>query len=319
MIATSDEPSIAPPTSPSADIRCQCAGIAVSPANGKGKVLLISNEVMHYRVPVYNYFHRRFHDYGIEFSVIADRVQKENQTAPEFELREVPWSFGSYRRAIVVAQPVAVMLYLHLRDWILWPLIHWLKLRRIPFAFWTKGGNWDAKDSKLRYEMFNYVHAISDALILYADPCRELIRSRFHFKAFVANNTVNFEDFPVVNETKAEIKQEFGIPFEKIVLFMGQMATGRGRKRVDHLIDIFRNLDRSDIGLILVGQGLSEELKTRLNPRNSRYLGEIHDREHLQISKLCKIADICAIPGHLGLALNQAFYWKVIIRRRVSI
>ena len=269
----------------------------------------MSNQVMHYRVPVYNYFHSRFREYGFEFSVITDCLQKENQKAPAFELRELPFDFFAYRRAINAEQPVAVILYLHLKDLITWPLVHWLKLRQIPFAFWTKGGNWDAKDSKLRYQMFNYIHAMSDALILYAESCREFIKPRFHSKAFVANNTVNFEDFPTVHQGKAEIKREFGIPFEKTVIFMGRMGVGSGRKRVDHLIDIFRGLDRKDIGLVLVGSGLSEELKARMNARNTVYLGEVHDPQDLQISKLCKMADICAIPGHVGLGLNQAFYW----------
>src|SRR5262249_53130942 len=119
----------------------------------------------------------------------------------------------------------------------------------------------------------------------------------------------NFEDYPEVPQSKAEIKQEFGIPFGKIVLFMGRMRASGGRKRVDHLIDVFRGIDRQDIGLVLVGSGLSEELKARMNSRNTVYLGEVHDPNNLQISKLCKMADICAIPGHVGLGLNQAFYW----------
>jgi glycosyltransferase involved in cell wall biosynthesis len=283
--------------------------IAVSEEVGPRKIVLVSNQVMHYRVPVYNYFKTRFREQGFDFSVITDSLQKQNQKPPEFELRELPFEFFAYKRAISAAQPVAVILFLHLKDWITWPLIHWLKLRGIPFAFWTKGGNWDAIDSKLRYEIFNYVHAISDALILYGEPCREFVKPRFQSKAFVANNTVNFEDFPAVQQSKAEIKREFGIPFEKTVLFMGRMGVGDGRKRVDHLIDIFRGLDREDVGLVLVGSGLSEELKARVNGRNTVYLGEVHDPRDLQMSKLCKMADICAIPGHLGLALNQAFYW----------
>ena len=272
-------------------------------------IVLVSNQVMHYRVSVYNYFHRRFREYGFEFSVITDRLQKENQKPLEFALHEVPFDFLKYKRVISAEQPAAVILFLHLKDWITWPLAHWLKFRRIPFAFWTKGGNWDAKNSKLRYQMFNYVHAMSDALILYAESCREFIKPRFQSKAFVANNTVNFEDFPPVHESKAEIKREFGIPFEKTVIFMGRMGEGNGRKRVDHLIDIFRGLDRSGIGLVLVGSGLSEELKARMNTRNTVYLGEVHDPQDLQISKLCKMADVCVIPGHVGLGLNQAFYW----------
>lgn len=275
----------------------------------RANVLLISNEVMHYRVPVYNYFHNRFREYGYELSVMTDSLQKQNQRTLEFELQEVPFRFLEYKRKINELQPAAVILYLHLKDLIIWPLIHWLKLRRIPFAFWTKGGNWDAKDSKVRYEMFNYVHAMSDGLILYSESCRDFIKRRHHHKSFVANNTINFGDFPVVPESKAEIKREFGIPFEKSVMFMGRMGAAKGRKRVDHLVDIFREIDRKGVGLVLVGSGLSDELKARINPQNTIYLGEVHDPEDRQISKLCKMADVCAIPGHVGLGLNQAFYW----------
>jgi glycosyltransferase involved in cell wall biosynthesis len=285
------------------------ADLALTENGRTRKILLISNEVMHYRVSVYNYFNRRFREYGFEFAVLTDRLQEQNQKAPQFEAREIPFDFLAYRRAINAANPAAVILFLHLKDLIIWPLIHWLKLRGIPFAFWTKGGNWDAKDSKLRYEMFNYVHALSDALILYTDTCKEYVKPRFRAKAFVASNTVNFEDYPLVNQTKAEIKREFGIPFDKTVIFMGRMGVGSGRKRVDHLIDIFRGLDRNDVGLVLVGSGLSGELKARMNTRNTVYLGEVHDPENLQISKLCKMADLCAIPGHVGLGLNQALYW----------
>jgi len=287
---------------------CRLQGL-VAPRERPATVLLISNQVMHYRIPVYNYFHRRFLEYGFEFTALTDRLQKENQRPLEFRLREVPFNFLAYKQIIGQEQPAAVILFLHLKDWIIWPLIHWLKLRRIPFAFWTKGGNWDAKDSKLRYQMFNYVHGMSDALILYADACREFIKPRFRSKAFVANNTINFQDFPEVRESKVDIKREFGIPFEKTVIFMGRMGAGNGRKRVDHLIDIFRGLDRQDVGLVLVGSGLSGELKARLNARNTVYLGEIHDPQDLQISKLCKMADVCVIPGHVGLGLNQAFFW----------
>ena len=285
------------------------SGFETATRRGEKRVLLVSNQVMHYRVSVYNYFHRRFRESGFEFSVITDRLQGESQRALEFELQELPFHFFQYRKAIAAAEPAAVILFLHLKDWIIWPLMHWLKASRIPFAFWTKGANWDAKNSKLRFEMFNYVHAMSDALILYAEPCKQFIKPRFHAKAFVANNTINFDEFPAVPQTKEEIKREFGIPFDKTVIFMGRMGEGKGRKRVDHLIEIFRDLDREDVGLVLVGSGLSEELKGRMNRRNTLYLGEVHDPQDLLISKLCKMADVCAIPGHVGLGLNQAFFW----------
>jgi len=281
----------------------------VFPSISRKRILLISSDVMHYRVSVYNYFHRRFRELGFEFQVMTNKLQPQSRVPLEFHLREMPFVFRDYRRAIVEADPAAIILFLYLKDKITWPLAHWLRFKKIPFAFWTKGSNWDAKESRWSRMAFNYANGLSDALILYADPCVGEINPRYATKAFVANNTINFHDFPAVRESKEEIKSEFGIPFEKVVIFIGRMEEGRGRKRVDHLIDIFRRLDRNDIGLILVGSGLSDSLKSQLNPRNTRYLGEVQDSRNLGISKLCTMADVCAIPGHVGLGLNQAFHF----------
>jgi glycosyltransferase involved in cell wall biosynthesis len=125
----------------------------------------------------------------------------------------------------------------------------------------------------------------------------------------VANNTINFEDFPNVPESKEQIKESLGIRFRKLVLFTGRIGEEGNRKKVDHLIEIFRELDRADLGLIIVGSGLSQPLRSRMNPKNTRYLGEVHDPQNYQISRIFKMADICSIPGHVGLGLNQAFYW----------
>ena len=261
------------------------------------------------RVSVYNYFHQRFAERGYDFRVIADRLQKKSQIPLAFDFQEIPFSFPRYARAISVAQPSAVLLFLLLKNLIVWPLAHWLKFKRIPFAIWTKGGNWDQKGSYARYQLFNYVYGLSDALILYSKECAGLVKPRLQPKCFIANNTLNFESFPAVTGGKEEIKRELNIPFKKVVLFVGRMGVGKGRKRVDMLVDIFRALDRSDIGLVLVGAGMPEELQARLNPKNTIYLGEVHDSKDLGVAKLFKMADICAIPGHVGLTVNQAFYW----------
>jgi glycosyltransferase involved in cell wall biosynthesis len=54
---------------------------------------------------------------------------------------------------------------------------------------------------------------------------------------------------------------------------------------------------------------MSPELQAGINPKNTRYLGEIHDPQNIQISRICKMADIASIPAHVGLGLNQAMYW----------
>lgn len=264
---------------------------------------------MHYRVSVYNYLWRHFRENGWDFVVMTNELQRENQNRCQFELIQKPFDFFQYRAEVRRLKPDAVILFLHMKDRILWPLIHWLKLSRIPVALWTKARNLDDVDNRLRNSLFDYLHAISDGLILYTASLNRFIKPRHRRKVFAANNTINFEDFPPIPQSKEEIKRDLGIPFQKIVLFAGRIAEERNRKKVDHLIDMFRDLDRSDVGLVIVGAGLNPELAARMNPANTRYLGEVHDPENRQISQIFKIADVCSIPGHVGLGLNQAFFW----------
>jgi glycosyltransferase involved in cell wall biosynthesis len=272
-------------------------------------VLLISNKVPHYRVSVYNYLHRRFAAHGWELKVASNAMQRESKLQVKFDFRELKFKFSEHRKLISELKPDAVILHLHLKVPIFWFLIHWLKLKCIPVISWTKGANLDRADSKFRYHLFNYTHGLSDALILYSEKQAHYIKPRNRHKIFAANNTVNFEDYPEIKETKEQIKAEFNIPFEKVVLFVGTMGVDGERKRARHLIEIFRKLDRTDIGLVMVGSGMTEELKVKINSKNSRFLGQVHDPQNLQISKVFKAADIFVVPGHVGLGVNQAFYW----------
>jgi glycosyltransferase involved in cell wall biosynthesis len=275
----------------------------------KKKVLLVSKDIMHYRVPIYNYFNARFRELGYEYAVLTTHLQQQNQRRIDFELYQRPFQFATYRSAIAAYHPDVVILFVHLRHVANWLLMHWLKIRGTPFALWTKGANLDAKDSRFRQLPFTYSNRLSDALILYSKSCLRLLESGLQNKVFIASNTLNFQAFPQIEASKEEIKREFGIPFCKVVLFVGRMETEKGRKRVDYLIDTFADLNREDVGLVLVGSGLTEKLRSRMNRRNSIYLGEVHDANDIGISKLFKMADVFSIPGHLGLGLNQAFYW----------
>lgn len=272
------------------------------------KILLISNRVMHYRVSVYNYLARRFAEYGYEFVVRSNELQRENPHPVKFDFKEVPFTFANYRREIREIEPEVVILFLHLKDRILWPLIHWLRLRKTPMIHWTKGANLDDPDSRFKYLIFNYVHGMCDRLLMYSAHQKHHIRPGLRDRIFVANNTVNFDDFPDVPEDPEEIKKSLGIPFKKVVLAVGRMGVGHSRKKIEHLIEVFKDLDRSDVGLVIVGSGVDEEMFTEKSV-NIKYLGEIFDPENIQISRIFKMADLFSIPGHVGLGLNQAFYW----------
>ena len=273
------------------------------------RVLLVSNRVMHYRVPVYNYLHRRFEEYGWEFIVRSDELQEENPHALEFGFNEIPLEFALYKREIERANPDVVITFLRLKDLMVWPLVHWLKARGTPVAFWMKAMNYDKPTSVTSRLMYRYMQALVDGLILYSEHELDVLPPGTRRKAFPANNTVNFDSYPVVTDSREEIKREFGIPFEKVVLFVGRIDVGGQRKKVHHLIEIFRDIQTPGIGLVVVGSGMTPELLRSLNPANTRYLGELHDDREVQISKIFKMADVFSIPGHVGLGINQAFYW----------
>jgi hypothetical protein len=241
------------------------------------KVLLISNRVMHYRVSVYNYFHSRFRECGWEFIVRSNELQKENPYPLYFDFRLIPFEFNNYKKEIERIRPEAVILFLPLKDLIIWPLLAWLKMKRIPVIFWTKGINLDAPNDRISSALYRFMHRRVDRLILYSKNELKFIEEKHRHKVSIANNTINFEDFPEIGLSKEEIKKEFDIPFEKIVLSVGRMGEGNQRKKIQHLIEIFRDIELNGVGLVIVGSGVTSEVQERMNRNNTMYLGQVHD------------------------------------------
>ncbi len=264
---------------------------------------------MHYRVSIYNYFFRRFKENGYNFIVRSNELQKQNTHRLEFDFKEVEFKFANYRKEINNIKPDVVIFFLHLKELIYWELTHWLKFKGIPIIYWNKAINYDDPDNKMRYRLFNYMHTISDGIILYSGEEIKHIKQKNRHKVFIANNTINFEDFPKISESREEIKSELGIHFKKVVLFVGRMGIGGGRKKAHHLINIFKEINNPEIGLVLVGSGMDQNLLGEVNKSNTIYLGEVHDPRHIRISKVFKMADVFCIPGHIGLGLNQALFW----------
>jgi glycosyltransferase involved in cell wall biosynthesis len=270
------------------------------------KVLLISNKVFHYRVSNYNYFTRRFREEGIEFLVRASDLQKNNPYPIEFDFQVIPFGFFRYKREIERIQPDVVILFLHLKDLFVWPLIHWLKLKRIPVVYWNKGINLEVRAPSLRNRLFYYVHSICDAILLYSKHNIGDIQPKNRYKVFIASNTINLDALPRVPQSKDEIKRECGIPFQKVVLFVGRM---RGVKKVEHLVEAFNSIDEPGAGCVIVGDSMSYDLPSMIKKKNILCLGEIFDPTNEGMSKLFKASDVFCIPGDVGLGLNEAFHW----------
>jgi len=270
------------------------------------RVLLISNKVFHYRVSNYNYFARRFREEGYEFIVRANELQKSNPYPLEFDYQTVPFGFLRYRREIEAIKPDVVILFLHLKNLFIWPLIHWLKLSGIRVVYWNKGVNLEVRHPSWRNHLFYYVHSRCDAILLYCRHNLTDIRPKNRGKVFIASNTINLDALPRVTDSVEAIKREFGIPFQKVVLFVGRM---RPVKKVEHLIEAFAGIDEPGAGCVIVGDAMDYDLKAMIKTDRVLYLGEIFDPKNERVSKLFKAADIFCIPGDVGLGLNEAFHW----------
>jgi glycosyltransferase involved in cell wall biosynthesis len=270
------------------------------------KVLLISNKVFHYRVSNYNYFAKRFREEGFEFVVRANELQKNNPYSLEFDFKTVPFGFFKYKSEIENIQPSVVILFLHLKDVFVWPLIYWLKSKKIPVVYWNKGVNLEVKAPSWRNHLFYHVHSMCDAIVLYSRHNLNDIQPKNRRKVFIANNTINFEALPQVLVSREEIKKEFGISFSKVVLFVGRM---RDVKKVEHLIEAFNQIDEPGVGCVIVGDAMRYDIPSMIKGTNVLFLGEIFDPKNEKMSRLFSASDLFCIPGDVGLGLNEAFHW----------
>ena len=266
------------------------------------KILLISNKVFFYRVDIYNYFCKRFKDEGDDFFVFSNEIQKSERQEINFNYQERP--FSKSIKHLKELKPDVVILFLHLSDKVLWRLIPFLRTRKISFVYWGHGLNLSDPNNKLKNILFYKIHSLSRSILLYSSVQEKYIKEKNKEKIFIANNALNSESFPVINESKEELKKEFELNFQKVVLFVGRIVPP---KKLDVLVDIFQK-DMNNFGLLIVGDGITKELENKIkNISNIIYYGPIYD--NIKINKLFKLSDIFCIPGKNGLGINQAMYW----------
>lgn len=272
------------------------------------RLLLVSNKVYHYRVPVYRHLNQRLTSIGFELVVVTNEVEAHVLRSADFRLLVQPFSFREYRQLIDSERPDIVMFFLHIRDLMVWPLLVSLKRQHIPVIYWNHGVNLETPNNPLKRMVFGVFHHFADALVLYSENEKKYVSRRYWHKLFVANNTINLDDIPEIPETKTEIRRQLGVPFQKVALFVGRITKS---KRLDDLLEAANYLDEG-IGVVIVGDGLSDKQKMIVEATgNIFYLGAVY--EPVEVNRLFKMADVFSIPGKVGLGVNQAFYWGLPI------
>ncbi len=270
------------------------------------KILLITNSLFEYRYEVYNEFIRLFlqHTYNFKILIINDSKRKIIKTN-DVNFIHTGSGIKELKNTIDHEEPDFIISFITPTNKMLWFLFLYSKINKIPNITWTHGVNLQNPDSEIKGIVYRFIHKISSALILYSKNELKYISNQYHFKTFIANNTINFNSIPNIVNSKEEIKEKLGIQYDKTVLFVGRMQK---RKRIEVLIKIFKEARFQEYGLLIVGPGFNEYYEKQIvNQTNIIYLGAIFDS--IKVNEIFKAADLFCIPGTNGLGINQAMYW----------
>ncbi|MBL4852254.1 MAG: glycosyltransferase [Gammaproteobacteria bacterium] len=89
---------------------------------------------------------------------------------------------------------------------------------------------------------------------------------------------------------------------EKVILFISRLVP---YKKLDLLLQLF--CEESGVAVVVVGPGIEEKQAKLINETpHYYYLGAKYGRE---INEIYNMGDVFSTPGHIGLALIQAFFW----------
>jgi glycosyltransferase involved in cell wall biosynthesis len=267
------------------------------------KVLLINQgETPHYRVPVYNYLSAYLEKRDYSLIVTSERTQKGNTHRIEFDQREVSQNFLELTRLVLKLDPDIIIYWVNLKYLFLFPMLIFTKLLRKKIVYWGHGTDLSGKGAmKLKSLAYSLEFKMSDALILYAEHLKLNVKDHFYPKTFIANNTLNFNNYQSQPSLGHACLAKYNITTKKNIICMGRMQK---RKRLDHLFNAFDLLNRKDVGLILVGPD-NDGILSDISGENIFKIPPVYGDERLD---LLSAADIFCIPGAIGLSIVDAFY-----------
>ena len=277
--------------------------VAGGQANATKRVLLLhGGEVPHYRVPVYNHLSRYLRERLFDLTVASERIQPGNTTEIEFEFVPTPLSTSSIVRLVWQRKIDVVIMFVDMRHLYVFPVYLVVKgLLRRRMVWWGQGRDLARPNAVLKNIAYGTEHAICDSIILYAEHLKKYIAPRYRGKVFVANNTLAFTYRGLPPENKDAVLRSFNVTTRKNIICMGRFQK---RKRIEQLVEAVRLMNRSDIGLILVGPD-TEGVLGNIDGPNVYKLGPIYSGQRFD---LLSASDVYCLPGAVGLSIVDAFH-----------
>lgn len=264
-------------------------------------LLLFDPEVRHYRQPVYKYFQTEFKKHGYNLKVVYDKKLKDIQ---DDLYVGIEYTFANFNTIIKDHECRVIILFVWLHYTFLLPFMLYQRIKGIKTITWTHGINLLKKKQPLKNWFYYLRQRLAHALIIYSKNEKKYIKAS-HRKLFIANNTLNFYDFPVIKQSKEELKKKYNFEKKKIILFVGRINVCN--RKMEDLIELAKNLG-NDYLILIIGPGIKDEVVIKIKEaKNIHYYGAIY--EPLKIAEIYSLSDIFCMPGSIGLAINHAFFY----------
>ena len=269
-------------------------------------LLLHQEEILHYRVVIYNYLSEFLKGRGIALSVLAETVQDDNPHPIEFRYLHVKPTVVNIVRMVREIRPEVIILFVNLKHLYLFPVLVFAKMNGIKTIYWGHGKDLQNPDSKIKNYLYRLEFNLVDRILLYSTSLTELINKSNRHKVTVANNTLatNRKHFSL--EELLEVRDKYGIGENTLIICVGRIQK---YKRIPDLIAAFAQIRNPDVGLLLVGSD-DEELLGALDDRRIHYLGAVYGEE---LEKLLSLSNIYCMPGAIGLSIVDAFQYGLPI------
>lgn len=267
----------------------------------KMKILLFDQDLQHYRKPIYIRFNSWLAEFGYELVVRCDH---ELNPISEGIFQSMNFSLGSFQDEIENLKPSVIIQFVWLRYKFLFPFMLWCKWKRIPVIVWSHGINLQRRKQYLKNSFYYLRQLLADALIIYTPNEKKYIVGN-RKKLFIANNTLDFDSFPEIDSKSIEAKNHL-VAGKKVILSVGRFNVNN--RNIEDLVTLSENI-KEEFLIVVIGPGITEEESERIrNSKNMKYLGSIFEQK--EICEWYYLARIFVMPGAIGLAINQAFWFN---------
>lgn len=266
-------------------------------------IILFDQDCQHYRIPIYHYFNNELSKMGYNLIVIYDK--KLNNISKDNLFLGAIYSFNNLNALVNKFNCTLIIQYIWLKYKFLIPFMFYNRLKGVKTIVWSHGVNLQLPNQQLKNQIYYLRQKLANALIIFSENQKKFIHAS-HEKLFVANNTLDFKSFPEIKLSKEQIKQKYGYSGKKIILSVARFEANN--RKVEHLVSLSEKLD-DNFKILIVGPGVSKKLLDRIKDNNKvKSFEAIYDNE--KINEFYKMADLFCMPGAIGLALNQAFYYS---------